>query len=102
MFSGSTDIENSIFRDKKSPFDYESDGCIVRKYRLSRPLKMNELCSFHVLQWGTLYQLTIGTKNLFKIDRFLHNLFINESAMISVAIKSYRCTYLLDIHVNTG
>ena len=78
MFCGSTDIEYSIFRDRESHFDYELDDCIVRKYRLSRPLKMNELCSFHVLQWGTLYQLTIGTKNLFKMDRFLHNLVINE------------------------
>ena len=39
---------------------------------------MNELCSFRVLQRGTLYHLTIEAKNLFKMDRFLHNLDINE------------------------
>ena len=54
---------------------------------------MNELCSFRVLQWGTLYHLTIEAKNLFKMDRFLHNLDINEKEMLSVAIQSYTCTY---------
>ena len=65
MFSGSTDIENSIFRDKKSPFDYESDDRIVRKYRLSRPLiaKWMNFAPFYVPQGTcTLYQLIIGTK----------------------------------------
>ena len=29
---------DSLFRDRESPVDYELDDCIVRKFRLSRPL----------------------------------------------------------------
>ena len=36
MFLGSKDIEDSIFRDRESPIDYESDDCIAQKYRLPR------------------------------------------------------------------
>ena len=37
-----------IFRDRENPLDYESDDCIVRKYRLSRPLIIS-LCQMFLL-----------------------------------------------------
>ena len=37
-----------IFRDRENPLDYESYDCIVRKYRLSRPLIVS-LCQMFLL-----------------------------------------------------
>ena len=60
MLCGSTGIKDRIFRDRESTFRYESDDCIVRKYRLSRPL-IAKWMNFSCTTVGTLYQLTIGT-----------------------------------------